>query len=88
VPLFYFLLHIYVIHALAVVFAWFRYGNAGFLFGAMPSLGGNMSFPADYGYGLAAVYAIWLAVVALMYPPCLWFARVKQRSQASWLSYL
>ncbi len=86
VPLFYFLLHLFTIHALTIPFALVRYGRAGFLFGPMPSLGGT--FPDGYGYGLWVVYAVWIAVVLLMYPLCLWFAGVKQRRRDWWLSYL
>jgi uncharacterized membrane protein len=86
VPLFYFLGHFFLIHALAVAFALARYGNAAFLFGGQPSLGATL--PSGYGYDLGVVYAVWIAVVAMMYPVCLWFARVKERRRDWWLSYL
>ena len=54
----------------------------------LPSMGGPMVYPPDYGYGLAGVYAIWLAVVILMYPLCSLFAGVKRRRRDWWLSYL
>jgi uncharacterized membrane protein len=66
-PLFYFLLHLYVIHLLTIVLAWFRYDQ---LLLINPVV---QSYPQGYGYGLLAVYAIWIAVVALLYPACLWF---------------
>jgi hypothetical protein len=34
------------------------------------------------------VYALWLVVVAALFPICLWFSRLKQRRQSWWLSYL
>jgi len=40
------------------------------------------------GYPLPAVYALWMLVVAILYPPSRWFAGVKRRSNAAWLSYL
>jgi uncharacterized membrane protein len=85
-PLFYFLLHLAVIHTIAVILAWTRYGTASFLFGAMRGLGGE--FPADYGYSLAIVYLIWFAVVVLMYPVCRWYADIKGRRTDWWLGYL
>ncbi len=86
VPLFYFLLHLYLIHALTAVLALLRYGHAGFAFGSAPSMD---SYPTGYGYSLPTVYLIWLAVVALCYPPCRWFAGVKQRRRDLWwLTYL
>jgi hypothetical protein len=43
--------------------------------------------PQGYGYGLPVVYLACLAVIALMYPACLWFAGVKKRSKKWWMSY-
>jgi uncharacterized membrane protein len=93
VPLFYFLVHFFIIHLLTFPFAWIRYGHAGFLLNPMPSLGGSMagsmnSYPPDFGYPLWVVYAVWIAVVAMLYPLCLWFARLKERRSDWWLSYL
>lgn len=45
-------------------------------------------FPQDYGYGLWAVYVIWIGIVVIIYPLCLWFANIKQRRHDWWLSYL
>jgi hypothetical protein len=45
-------------------------------------------FPPGFGYGLPAVYVVWLAVLLLMLPVCRWFARVKARRRDWWLSYL
>lgn len=89
VPLFYFVVHIFVVHGLAVLFALTRYGEAGFLFHPLPTSGGPPQlYPPDYGYPLWVVYVVWLLVVALMYPLCLWFARLKERRGDWWLSYL
>ena len=55
----------------------------------MPSLGGDRGlYPPDFGYSLPLVYLAWLLVLALMYPLCVWFGRVRQRSNAWWLAYL
>lgn len=89
VPLFYFLIHLYVIHGLAVLFALLRYGHAGFMLTPLPSMGGSIKvYPPGFGYSLGTVYCVWLAVVVLMYPLCLWFADVKKRRRDWWLSYL
>lgn len=91
VPLFYFILHFYVIHTLAMLFAWLRYGNLmfSFLFNPLPSMGGpRQLFPKDFGYSLAVTYLVWILVVALMYPLCRWYARVKSTNRSPWLSYL
>jgi hypothetical protein len=69
--------------------AFLRYGDARFLLSPLPSLGGDPKlYPADYGYELWVVYALWFAVVALLYPLCRWFARLKERRSDWWLSYL
>jgi uncharacterized membrane protein len=89
VPLFYFIVHFFVSHLLAIPLALLRYGRAAFLFTPAPSMGGAANiYPADYGYGLGVVYVLWIAVVVLLYPMCLWFARLKERRQDWWLSYL
>jgi uncharacterized membrane protein len=44
--------------------------------------------PESYRFALPWVYLAWLALVAVLYPPCRWFADLKRRSDAWWLSYL
>jgi hypothetical protein len=89
VPLFYFLLHLLLAHALAIPLALIRYGRMAFLLNPSPNMGGPMdAYPQGYGYPLAVVYLIWIAVVCLLYPVCLWFGRLKQRRRDWWLSYL
>jgi len=66
-----------------------RYGAHSFLWIAPPSMGSpNNLFPPDYGFSLWTVYAVWIVVLALLYPACLWFARLKQRRRDWWLTYL
>ena len=89
VPLFYFLVHFFVIHVLTIPFALLRYGRADFLLNPLPSMGGPAKlYPSDFGYPLWVVYAVWAAVVVLLYPLCLWFARLKERRSDWRLSYL
>jgi uncharacterized membrane protein len=89
VPLFYFLLHFLLIHLLTIPFAYFRYGKIAFLLDTPPSLGGSGElYPSDFGYGLGVVYGVWILVVAMMYPLCLWFSRLKERRRDWWLGYI
>ncbi len=91
VPMFYFILHFYLIHILAVLAAWLRYGRlaASFIFNPLPSMGGpRQLFPPDFGYRLAVVYGVWLLTIVLLYPLCRWFAQVKATRRDWWLSYL
>jgi len=50
--------------------------------------GPSFPLPDGYGYGLPVVYALWLVVVAALFPACLWFSRLKQRRRSWWLGYL
>lgn len=82
VPLFYYVIHLPLIHGLAILFAFIKYGPAiqqAFRSGRPPD---------DYGYNLAVVYLIWVAVVIALYPVCRWFANLKRRRKDAWLSYI
>jgi len=91
VPLFYFILHFYAIHATLVVMSWIRYGHGAFafIFQAIPSMGGlREAYPADFGYPLWVTYAVWIGLVIALYPLCRWFAHIKATRRNRWLSYL
>lgn len=83
VPLFYYVAHLFLIHALAVAFALVTRAEMGWLFGPFPA-----DKPAGYGVGLPGVYAVWVGVIVLLYPLCRWFAAVKKRHHEWWWSYL
>jgi uncharacterized membrane protein len=83
VPFFYYVVHIFLLHALAIAFAWATIGDIGWLFGSMAG-----RKPAAYGLSLAGIYAVWLAVVVALYPLCRWFAGIKRRRTEWWWSYL
>jgi hypothetical protein len=85
VPFFFYILHIFLIHALAlgVAFAihaeWRHWITPDVVF---------TSHLANWGYPLPVVYAIWIAVVLVLYPSSAWFSRLKDRRRDWWLSYL
>jgi len=88
VPLLFYLLHIFVIHALAALVASVRYGKGGGLWSGPPFDPETLAtYPSAYGYGLFGVFAAWIVVLLLLYPACKWFADLKQRRRDSWLSY-
>lgn len=88
VPMFYYLLHIPLIHLLAVVVCYLRYGAVHWMFES-PTLGDfPLTAPPGWGLTLPETYCMWMFVVALLYPVCHWFAGLKRRSRAPWLSYL
>jgi uncharacterized membrane protein len=88
VPLFYFVVHIPLIHAVAIALTWLRYGTAPFLFLPPPTLGTPRDvFPPDYGWDLWVAYAVTIAVVALLYPLCVYVARRKAKRRGGLMSY-
>jgi uncharacterized membrane protein len=91
VPFFFYVSHFFVLHAVAWLAAWARYGADAyaFLFAPFPSMGGPPAlFPAGFGYPLWVVYVAWLAVVAALYPACRGFATLKATRRVWWTSYL
>jgi uncharacterized membrane protein len=89
VPFFYYGAHLLLAHLIEIGMNFVRYGAKSFLLIAPPSMGSSSQlFPVDYGYRLWTVYAVWVVVLLLLYPACLWFARLKQRRHDWWLTYL
>jgi uncharacterized membrane protein len=85
VPMFYYLLHIPLIHALALIVWLLRDGTAhSERFATAP----YVSIPPDQRWGLPLLYAVWLVAVAILYPLCRWYARVKARRADGWLRYV
>ena len=85
VPMFYYLLHLYLIHLLAL----FAAGLTGNPWQSMIA-----DFPwtftvNNYGFSLPVVYIIWICVVIMLYPLCKWYDRYKTTHREKWwLSYL
>lgn len=87
VPLFFYLLHIPLIHALALLVSLAREGAVnGWLFGNHPMA--VPPAPEGYTWGLGLLYLVWVVAVVLLYVPCRWFANLRARRSDRWLSYL
>jgi uncharacterized membrane protein len=87
VPMFYYLLHIPLIHLLAVAVCYARYGQVHWMFES-PGLGEfPITKPPGWGYSLPTIYLVWAVVVLALYPLCRWFADLKRRRSDAWLSY-
>lgn len=78
VPLFFYLLHLYVIHGLVTGFAYVMVNDVSSF------LTYHKFFPPWWGFSLPVVYLIWAGVVILLYPVSYWFAGVKARHKGSW----
>ena len=85
VPLFYYVLHLYLLHVMAILIAltvhqpiWHG-----------PIIAGTSPKPLGYGHGLPFVYVVWILAVAILYLPSLWFMELRRRHRDwSWLTYL
>jgi uncharacterized membrane protein len=87
VPMFYYLLHIPLIHLAACVVSLIRDGRINsWLFANHPMAAGPA--PAEYTWSLALLYAVWAVCVTLLYFPCSRYARLRATRKSKWLSYL
>jgi uncharacterized membrane protein len=87
VPFFYYILHIYLIHLVAMVFAQLT----GFGWRAMVLQDWLSEVPAlrGYGFDLWVTYMVWALVILALYPVCRAFDAYKMRHRdRKWLSYL
>jgi uncharacterized membrane protein len=82
VPFLFYVAHLYLVHALAVLVA----AAQGFAPSALLTL--PLTLPEGYGLSLPVIYLVWAGAVLALYPLCARYARVKERSRAWWLSYL
>jgi len=85
VPMFYYILHFYIIHTVAVVVFFAQHFTTKDI-----SQPGNPFFfkPEGFGFGLLGVYAVWLFVFLVLYPLCKKYDRYKSTHRHWWLSYL
>jgi uncharacterized membrane protein len=86
VPLFYFLVHFYLVHILMIALMFLQ----GFHWADLDFASGTFGRPkaAISGVGIGGVYLIWIAVVLVLYKPCLWFGKYKATHKQSWLKYI
>jgi uncharacterized membrane protein len=88
VPMFYYLLHVPLIHLIAVAVCYARYGQVHWMFESPGLQDFPITPPPGWGYSLPIIYLVWACVVLTLYLPCRWFAGVRQRRSDAWLSYL
>jgi uncharacterized membrane protein len=87
VPFFFYVLHIPLIHGLALLVSWGREGSvSSWLFANHPM--GNPPPPEGYTWSLGLLYLVWAVAIVILYPACRWFADLKARRTDAWLSYL
>jgi uncharacterized membrane protein len=87
VPFFFYLLHIPLIHALALIVSLLRQGSVNpWLFANHPM--GNPPPPEGYTWSLGLLYVVWAVAMVLLYLACRRFAELKTRRTDAWLRYL
>jgi uncharacterized membrane protein len=87
VPMFFYVVHIYFIHILALIAALSTgFHTSDMVFNVWVTDSPNLR---GYGFSLGVVYLIWIGVVLVLFPLCLWYDRYKIKYKEKWwLSYL
>lgn len=85
VPLFFYLLHLPLIHGLAILVSVLQRGRVEPWLLQPPQ---SIEVPPDYGFDLPVVYCATLLVVAILYPLCLVYGRWKRNDRTGILSWL
>lgn len=87
VPMFYYLLHLYLIHLLAMTAALLTgYDASDMVFNTWVTNSPNL---AGYGFSLWVVYVVWISVVLILFPLCKWYDTYKAQQRSKWwLSYV
>jgi uncharacterized membrane protein len=87
VPFFFYMVHIPLIHALALVVSKIRLGFVSpWLFANHPM--GNPEAPEGYVWSLPLLYLVWAITIGILYFACRWFAALKAKRNDWWLQYL
>lgn len=87
VPMFYYILHLYLIHIIAVFAALATgYQFSDMVFNTWVTDSPNLR---GYGFSLGVTYMVWIVIVLSLYPLCLWYDKYKIVNRDKWwLSYL
>lgn len=88
VPLFFYVLHFYLIHLLATGASYLRFGEVDNTFRSPDLAHFPFTQPPGWGAPLGVIYLLWITVLLLMFPLCYWYAGLKGRRKDWWLSYL
>ena len=88
VPLFFYIIHLYAIHLIAIFIA----VSQGFRWTDMtrlPSIPPGTPWLKAYGLSLGASYLVWILLLILLFPLCKWYDGYKSSHKEKWwLSYL
>jgi hypothetical protein len=85
VPMFYYLLHIPLIHALSLIVWRVR---DGVIHPEWFAIAPFAQVPPSQRWSLSLLYLVFVMVIALLYVPCRWYATVKARGTSRWTRYI
>lgn len=85
VPFFFYVIHIYLIHALTVILFYVQGYQSKDI---APQHSPFLFRPDNLGFGLSGVYLVWIAVILILYPFCKSYNDYKSSHRKWWLSYL
>lgn len=89
VPLFFYVLHFYILHLSSIATYWIVRGKALSPFQTQFTVSPETPFPEEYGFaGLGQIYLAWVILLTLMYPLCLYYGRLKRAGKSKLWSYL
>jgi uncharacterized membrane protein len=88
VPFFFYVLHLPLIHGLAIAANAALGRNVSGMFNFFVNMAVTPERHLHLGFPLAGVYVAWIVVLALLYPLCRWWMKLKRRRADWWLSYL
>lgn len=88
VPLMAYVAHIYVVHAAGVVARTLTGQDTAGMFNAIHNFIFAPAAMRNTGVDLWAVYVAWAIVLAVIWPLCRWWGRIKRTRRDWWLSYL
>lgn len=86
VPLFFYVLHLYLAHTLMMAVGMVMGYPAEIFVGVMADP--KIMIEIGWGFSLLVVYCVWLLVLAILYPACRWLGEVKRRRHKWWFSYI
>lgn len=88
VPMFYYIVHVYIIHVLALFAALATGFDASDMVFTSTWITDSPNL-VGYGFSLGITYVIWIVLVLALFPLCKWYDGYKIRNKEKWwLSYL